>query len=184
MAKTGDYRQGSPLSGDEIRYLDRLLSDPLAYPAIFKNWLLAYLRDNLRGLPLSSVSNAGGLVDYGGPIVTREQILATGYGNLATVGPSITGLPSGVFVVSHGCALFINAGGVRAYQSVSINGGTPSDDNAVVSEQATLGPSGSFSFVASLQAESNDLLLQYRAANVAGAQFERRWLEAIRISTL
>lgn len=180
-----DFGEGTPLSADEVARVQRLLSDPLALPATFKNWLVAYLRNELRGLPLSAIAGAAGLApNFGGPVLAREQRVSSTYGDLTTFGPEITGLPPGQYIVLHGCVCFIEPTDQVAYQSVSLNGDTPSDDNAVVSYRDLASTNGIMGFLPTLQEDSNTLTVKYRSFSGVGAWFERRWILAIRYAAL
>lgn len=180
-----EFEEGTPLSVEEIALRQRLDSDPMAYSPTFKNWLVAYLRNELRGLPLSAIAGAGGLSPhFAGPILTREHRVPSAYGNMTTLGPEIASLSPGQYIVLHGCVCFIDPTDQVAYQSVSLNGATPSDDNAVVNFRPEASTNGIMVFLATLQQDSNKLTVQYRSNSGVGAWFERRWIAAIRYAAL
>lgn len=61
-------------------------------------------------------------------IATSESTSSTSYTNLATVGPTIGGLPSGKYVFLFGSIL---QGTAAPYMGLSINGSTPNDTDAI-----------------------------------------------------
>src|SRR5438132_8766379 len=68
---------------------------------------------------------------YGPSSVATAQNTTNGaYVDLATVGPTITGLPDGVYLIFHGAALVTGTADQQAFQSVSFNGAGPSDADA------------------------------------------------------
>lgn len=58
-----------PLTDDERKLLNRLLSDPTVYPAAFKNWLIPYLEASDMDLPVLAVH---GLADQLVQVVKRD----------------------------------------------------------------------------------------------------------------
>jgi hypothetical protein len=51
----GQGDDGSPLSEGEIRLVNRLFSDPLAFPQTFKAWLKSYIESSGIQIPASSI---------------------------------------------------------------------------------------------------------------------------------
>jgi len=86
-----------PLTEDEYRQLQRLLSDPFSFPVAFKTWLVSYLETSDLNLPMSAISGltamlgitglgggslgilpAGLIFPYGGDVAPAGSLLCDG----------------------------------------------------------------------------------------------------------
>jgi hypothetical protein len=160
--------------------LDKLLGVPIFFPDEFKTWLADYVATNIPLIPFQSFLGARlNIARSGDYIATEEGTTSASYVDLATVGPQITGLVNGVYLALYGARL--NATDF-AGMSISVNGGTPSDDDMISSGQAGTMARGS---VFNLQQDhNNSLRIKYK--NIHGGltkNFSNRWLVAIRVST-
>lgn len=122
------------------------------------------------------------------PVATQESTTSTSYTDLTTVGPSLTNLADGQYIVAFGAAAGNDTAGSGARMSVSVNGAAASDTNSmIVSGAASANIPGLYVFKVTLSAAAgggtNSLAVKYRAgANTA--IFQQRWLIVFRIANV
>lgn len=179
----------SYLTSEERKALQRALSFPEDLPPRFKSWIVEHVVTNIQDLPVSQLSGFRQIdqVEVSSATVTAFQSTSSGsYTNLATVGPQLTGLRSGRYIVQHG-ALLVNTGGVsgfKAFQSVSVNGAAAVDTDSCSQNVGANGDqtaSVSTALVKDLTAAENSIVCKYRIG-ISGTCFaSNRWLIAQRI---
>jgi hypothetical protein len=89
-----DVGSVGPLTPDELRQQQRLLSDPISFPIEFKNWVTSWTQGSTT---LSTITGAYGLP--GSEVCITEMasnVFAAGTGNPAT-GVTVVAAPSAVF---------------------------------------------------------------------------------------
>lgn len=104
------------------------------------------------------------------------------YGDLTTVGPEITNLPSGSYLLIYGAYLEGQPStNTVAFCAPSINGSVPSDSQAAI-QQALYQVSVSAASLATLSNDTNSVKLQYRRATSGpyDPTATYRWLVALR----
>lgn len=177
--------EGKDLSEGDRDRTNRFLSSPLEFPGAFKTWLLDYLAQNIPPIPVSQMLGFVQTRAYvADPVPTQESTASSSYVQLSTVGPKLTGLADGSYVVFHGCE-FVSADGFSAkgWEALSLNGAAPVDakanrcflggtrrDTSFRGESVTLAAGG-----------NNSIEALYRSSLGIPA-FLRRWMLAIRIS--
>lgn len=160
--------------------MERLLSAPIFFPDGFKDWVSdAFARD----IPLIPYTQfLGGRLNIaksGDYIVTNESRSATAWGDLTTVGPTVSNLADGSYLIIWGCTISSEEG----LMGVSINGADPSDDRAVGTAGASAIVSPAYAYIADLKNNNNNTVqCKYRNVVGGGSNFRRRWLAVIRIS--
>jgi hypothetical protein len=113
-----------------------------------------------------------------------QSTTSSAFVDLATPGPSLSGLPTGQYVISHGCASYINVvgGGREARQGLSINGSTPIDNDTCIQEGNNFA-SLAITVQKTLANASNTITCKYASQdNVTQAFFARRWLMALKFA--
>lgn len=147
-----------------------LVSEPLHFPQEFKNWLGDFVAVGIPMIPYSHIF--GSHINIARSTVyvsTSESSTATGYKDLATVGPQITNLADGKYLIAYGAL-------GRDRTSISINGSTPSDDDSIFGHE--FAPASAFMKIVSVQENNqNTLKVQYKGTRA----FSNRWLFAMRI---
>jgi hypothetical protein len=147
-----------------------LVSSPLFFPQEFKHWLSDFVAVGIPMIPYSHIF--GSHVNIARSIESvsaSESTTAAGYKDLTTVGPEITELADGKYLVAYGATS-------RDYTSISINGSTPVDTDAIYGHE--FNPAAAFMKVISVKENNlNTLKLQYKGTRV----FSFRWLFAMRI---
>jgi hypothetical protein len=178
------YKAPDLTEGDRNN-VTRYLSSPLEFPSEFKKWLLDYLAQNIPPIPVNQLLGYVQTRAYvAEDIVTSEAQVSSSYDDLATVGPILTGMADGSYLVFHGCEIKSADGfSAKGWEALSINGSTPSDtkacrafnggtrvDIAFRGELVTLDVGG-----------NNEIAMQYRSS-LGIASFARRWMIAIRVA--
>lgn len=162
------------------------LAAAAADSAEFQSWLIAYLEALPPLYPISQVTGFTQYTAVTAPFIfTDESTTSSTYGNLATTGPTLSGLADGKYVIHFGAASYIAAGGTEAGMSIQVNSAAVSDNDACISQV------GSFVSISTTVAKSlsnngsNSITAKYRSLNnVNAAHFARRWLIAQRYSNL
>jgi len=171
-----------PLQQDEQQLINRLLGNPGALPAAF--WAAVIDRvvvDAPSQIPVSQLQGFSRFTATSSAVVTNETTSSTTYTNLATAGPTISGLSPGEFLFLYGARIHRTAGsGLNAaLMAPSLNAATPTDVEAAVflgDDEASV----AMVLQKTLTATSNEVKMQYRV--VAGTyQFQGRWFTALRI---
>lgn len=149
----------------------KLLSRPILFPDEFKTWLTDYVGTNIPMLPFSQLFGARINVARSGDYIPTSEAgsSATSYVDLATIGPQLTNLADGSYLVMYGVS-------GRDRTSISVNGSTPSDDDSLYGQEA--GPQSSRQKIVSLKNNNqNTIKLQYKGTR----NFSKRWLTVVRL---
>jgi hypothetical protein len=162
--KEGVEKQGiRQIIREEIR---TYLQDPLGYEKEFKGWLPEWIGQSGIDIPISQVIGFSQFTaQTAARIITSEGRTSSTYGDLATVGPTLTDLPDGQYLVLFGTGAAVTTVATTAVMNVQIN-------STVLA--ATLNNSG-----------VNTLTAKYRSGdNATNSQFLNRWLIALKYSNL
>lgn len=196
------------LTQPEREQLQRLLSQPEEFPRELGSWITDYVGTNaflqksqVQGLPLlnSQVQTALDTLETLVTQVAASQITATtasvttsqsttsgSYTDLATAGPTVSGLDDGIYVVQFGAACWNTAGGSDGAEcSMSVNGAAASSTDMISCYGITnpISLSRSIFKTVSAGAGSNSFTMKYKIANGGTAVFEGRWIVALKIGS-
>jgi hypothetical protein len=165
------------LSDREIQTLDKLLSAPIFFPDAFKTWLTDFVATNIPQIPYSHFLGAqANLARSADAVSASQSTTSSTYTDLTTAGPSLALLGDGTYLVFFGSSL----DGQGAYCAVSVNGATPSDDDAL--HEAEIGVSGGRAVFVTLKNSGNSTLtMKYRKEGGANATFANRWMSVLRV---
>lgn len=172
---------------DEMRvFLQGLLANPNLLPESFLGFLVDYLAINQPMIPVELIQGYSRNKAQTAEVTTAETTNSTTFTDLATAGPSITGLSSGIYMITFGASSGMSSGTVTNshLMSVSLNGAAASDTDSAFWNSFSAGGNqripGSRSIVKTLDAASNSIVCKYR---VTGDTYEwkYRWLIAQRI---
>ena len=169
------------LTAYEMTLMERMFGNPRLWPDTAKVWIADYVAQNL-SLPISQVQGFTTFVaQIADPVNVAESTASTSYTNLATVGPTLTGISNGLYVVLFGCRISHSLGGSDAgLMSVQGNAVAASDTNAINSNATTqVGTNVAFQ-LHELRANSNTLTAKYRTT-AGTATFDGRTMLAIKI---
>ncbi len=158
------------IPSEEVRdQAARLLSHPLHFPEEFKRWMGDFITTNIPMIPFSHIFGAKlNIARSGDYIATSQSRVGAGYGDLATVGPQITNLADGKYLIAFG---------IKARQSASLsyNSSTPSDDDAINANESN--PNGGRMIIKTLSNNNeNTVCVKYKEGT-----FQDRWLVVIRV---
>lgn len=117
-------------------------------------------------------------------ILTTETTSSASYTDLGTVGPTLTGLPDGDYVLLYGAACKTSSAGdaTGANFSISLNGAAPSDDDLGGTSDDNWATATMFAKKTLSSNNQNTVTLQYLCRGGATGSFARRVLLALKVS--
>ena len=169
------------LTNEERKDLQRSLSYPEDLPPKFKNWIQEYIAVNIPQIPISQIVGFSQFRVISAPFIFASEITSlTAYTNLGTIGPEISGLSDGQYVLWYGCAIDPSVAAEEGAVSVSINDAAASDNDGAVVEGVNR-VNVSISVLKTLSAGGNNkVTLKYKTLNGNSTAFARRWLIALK----
>lgn len=191
--------QESYLSQEERALVGRLLGAQEDIPKSFIDWMVDAVAVNIPLIPISqvqgfrsykqAVEDAQAAIEANQVVVTQGTVLDFGstssdtFTDLATAGPTLSDLADGSYILMFGAGMSNNTNGGFAQMSVSVNAASASADDCVhMGGLAGVGGSSMRAVAKTLSAGSNEVVCKYRRPTATGtAQFERRWILAMKI---
>lgn len=173
---------------EDIALMQRVLSaaarNPNLIPADFMAYILDYIQTSRLQIPIGQVfgfTQFTAQQDVVG-LGSAESTSSATYVDLATVGPSLTGLPDGQYIIIFGCDAHNSATGVGSIMSLSINGVAAVDTDSCQMPDQTKDTSMARAVVKTLSnGGANSVIAKYREGYAAGtATFTHRWLIALK----
>lgn len=170
------------LTEQERDQLTEILGKPIFFPEEFKGWLSDYIATNMPKLPISQVfgfklENA----NVATPIAAQQSTTSTSYTDLATVGPELTGLSDGFYIVLFGAFCDTAASSTTSFMSPSFNGATALDADSA-SGPGT-GPQSRALMTELRNNHVNTIRMKYKRSTGTTGDWEKRWLVALRVTT-
>lgn len=143
--------------------------------------LKTWLEQNPPSLAITSILGFTQFTATHAEVGTRETTTSATYADLATVGPTLTGVGPGTYVILYGAGSFNSAAANACWISVSLNGAAATDgDGSRVDSLATTGEQSQVrGLVKTLSLASNSVTVKYKTGG-GTASFENRWLIAIK----
>lgn len=169
----------SLLSPEELELQRRLFSSVETLPDKFKSWSIEYPAVNGLPIPASQIQGFAQYTAIQSQVLASESTSSTSYTNLTTTGPEVTGLSDGEYLLIFGC-VFDSSGG-DGHMSPSINGSTPSDNDAAYQQPSSANRFNMVRAVTKSLANNNNntITMQYKVTS--GAQvFKNRWFIVLR----
>jgi hypothetical protein len=177
------------LSPEERVRMRRMLMFPEEFPPEFKNWLLDYMgvngeiqRSQIRGL-LQATPN------YAQNTGSVNVTFTSTYVDASPVGPELTGLAKGLYLVTFGSNAQNQESGVVSWISLSVNGATSTTATAlywsnVFASANSISVPLTRAVLIELTEPSNSIKMQYArtAGGATGAIFTNRWIVAQRVA--
>lgn len=156
------------------------LGHPLEFPPEFKQWLTEYVAQNVPKLPISQVFGFQLQRVRTDTVDTSQARSSTAYGDLTTVGPTLSDLANGWYLLIFGGNITgVNQGRI----SVSLNGVAAADDDGVLG--GVTHASGMRILLTHLTANNrNEIVLKYRSTDGSSQSFAFRYIHAIKVLTL
>lgn len=173
------------LTETELETLRKVFSSPLDIPQEWKSWLVSYLEANPPVLPISQIFGFNQFTANFAKVAASQAIPgpAGAFYDLATVGPELTPLPKGKYVVLWGCN-YDGTGGATGAMGYSINGAAP-----VLADAAQVAPTAAQRFnlmradLVDLTLDANDIKMKYYSTQV-GPLFANRWMIVLKYANL
>lgn len=189
------------LTPDERTTLHRLLSSPEEFPREFGSWLTQYLAVNGEFFKRQVAGIADISVNLANSVVGAENLaLVSGssanWVDLPTLGPILTGLSNGLYLVTGGChallgpdVLFVTLSVNDVIQAVSVGGGF--FGNVITTGGLSMSGgivgsawfSGARTWAVSCEKNNNNTIkMQYRYLKLSASavQVQDRWMSAIK----
>ena len=141
--------------------------------------LRLWLEQNPPAVPITSILGFSQFTAQLASVSTTETTTSTTYADLATAGPTLSGLPDGRYLYLVDVTSFNSAAGNACISGVTINGSAPADDTKSAINTGTDQVSAIGAGLATLSAGSNTLKVQYRV-NAGTGSFSYRNLIALR----
>lgn len=157
------------------------MNDPLLFiPKPFETWMVDRVAVSGLNLPIGQIIGFSQFTVQSDFIETNESTTSLPYTDLATVGPTLTGIPDGQYILGFGAQTGVVTD--SASMSVSVNGAAASD-----ADSATMGTSGAIGgnivrFISSTMSTggNNTVTAKYKTNNGTTIPFMRRWLIALK----
>lgn len=180
----GDEIEASEVDPWFLTQLHAALKLPLfSVPKPFETWMIDKVASSGFDLPISQVVGFSQFTaQAASPVQTSESTTSTSYADLATAGPSISGLADGAYVVFFGCVARNSSAstGGTADMSVKVNA-TEASDNDYIRINHDGNTSIGRAIVKTLDGGGNNTLTaRYKKAGDGTAFFEHRWMIALR----
>lgn len=168
-----------------------LLADPISnVPAEFKKWLEDYFAINGQDIPVSQIS---GFTQFTAQVAaasaTTQTRTVTSWGDLATVGPQLTGIPDGSYIIAFGCQAWNDTTGGSAEMCYQANSVTVDNTQKCLTffDQRFGTSIMRMSAVTLSNSGNNTITAKYQCSGVGGApvgtaNFGNRWMIALRYS--
>lgn len=176
-------------TSEDIALMQRVLSaaarNPNLIPSDFMSYIVDYIQTSRLSIPIGQVFGFTKFAPNLPIIATGDATGSTTYTDLADVGPELTTLGNGGYILLYGC-LIVAATGTpgKAYMSPSINGVSPSDVDAATLTNNGLTPGQTvFATIKTLNDPSglNSVVMKYKITGAASSStFSNRWLLAMK----
>jgi hypothetical protein len=170
------------LTEEERGIVNKILGKPLFYPEAFKGWLADYVATNIPKLPISQVFGFKLEGAHVAPeIFAQQSTSSTVYTDLTTVGPELTQLSDGFYLVLFGAFCDTGSSSTTSSMSPSWNGST-----AVDADRASgpgVGPQGRALVKELRNNHVNSIQIKYKRSTATTGDWEKRWLVAMRVTT-
>jgi hypothetical protein len=168
-----------------IRYLYGALKNPLfSVPKPFETWMIDKVGSSGFDVPISQIV---GFTQFLGQSDTKGTVSETTTSvntpaNLATVGPELTGLPDGEYLILFGAAAAHNSAGANTFMGVKVNSTEPADIETAFTQAAAPVPLMRAVQKVLSNDGNNTLLCRYYVGSASTATYYYRWLIALKIA--
>lgn len=168
-------------SPEDRELLQRLLFRPLILPPEFKSWLYKFASGDAAPHFQELLGVKARRWRVATPVLPLEYTNSTAYTDLATVGPELTGLENGQYMIMFGYYTQNGGSGSRYgrcfYNNQEADPGPSPECDVVIEGQAIM-----FHLVNLKHQNDNSIKLQYRVPT-SDAFFSNRWLHAVQVGS-
>lgn len=163
------------------RYFEAALSNPLLYvPKAFETWMTDRVAVAGLDVPIGQIVGFSQYTALSASVETLETTTSTSYTDLATVGPKLSGIPDGSYLIFHGCAARNTTAGDAAFQSIQTNSTAAADSDLAGVNYNDLISVARVAVKTLSNGGNNEITCKYRANGGGTAGFARRWIVALR----
>lgn len=142
--------------------------------------LRLWLEQNPPAIGISNILGFSQFTANSNSVITAETTTSASYTDLATVGPTLTGLPDGQYIILYGAASSSSATGTQtAFVSVSVNGATAVDNDGAENQNNAIASVARAITSTLSNGGNNTITLKYRSTS-GTATFAFRWLIALK----
>lgn len=172
----------------EIAVFKKLIGDPLfnVSDTKFPSWMVDTVARYGLPVPIGNVVGYSRTVpQVATPVLTQETTTSDSFTDLATVGPEITGMSAGKYLLIYSAIVKNDTAGDGATISVSLNGAAASADDQALAQSGTALTSVVGWTLATLSASgANTVTMKYARVTAGTASFSYRRLLALRAGNL
>lgn len=176
----------APLSDQEKDLIRRLFSKPELIPERFLSYIVDYLAVNQPQIPISNIFGFSQFTAKEGNTISSptETTTSTSYTDLPTVGPTITGLPDGKYVIFFGNTSSTSSSSAQATTSVKVNSIEASDTDMLLNGSTVTVPVSRAILKTLSNGGNNTLAMRYKVFTAGTGSFRDRWMIALRYANL
>lgn len=175
------------INDKDLELAARVVAALVARPQQLIGPLMGYIADAM-GLanlliPVGQLVGFTGFTPQGANYIdTNESTTSGSYTDLATVGPTLSEVAPGSYLLLYGSTMS-NESGSNASVAPSVNGAGPAAGTAIVTNSTANIP-GATARLVDLPSASNTVKLQYASSSGNTSHFGQRWLIAIKYANL
>jgi hypothetical protein len=164
---------------EDKQLLQRLLFRPMLLPPEFKSWLYKFASTDAAPHFQEILGTRSRRWRIATPVLPLEYTTSVTYADLATVGPQLTGLENGTYMVIFG--FYTQGGGSGSrYCQVQYNDQTAVPPPSPQVDIVTEGQAVMFHLVELKHQNNNKMTMKYRVP-VSNGGFSTRWLHAVQV---
>lgn len=164
-----------PGFADDVR---SVLTDLLGLPPAFMDYTVQYNALNGLPIPVSQLTGFSQFTVNSATVVTLESTTSLTYTDLATPGPTLSGLAAGHYVILVG-AVARDAGGNGAFIAPSTGADAEGGETQSTGFSSIIGVS-----VHSFSSSSSSVSAKYRTNGGTSCSFLNRWILALKYANL
>lgn len=159
------------------------LADPMFnVPKDFLTWILDKVAVSGLNLPIGQIVGFSQFVIQEATEIGGNETTTSGsYTDLATVGPTLSGLPDGKYALFFGATVSSSSSGISAYMGLELNGTGPTTSTQLISSAAVPVQAMRVS-VATLSSGNNDVTVKYKTDLGVTGTYGNRYLYALKIA--
>ena len=179
MQPQSSQRPGSPANADALPVVNSIFDFSAEALGELKTWF----EGAGIAIPITQILGFQQFTAQFAKVDTAESTTSTTYVDLATVGPSITGLSNGKYVFLFSILAYNTSGTDQAVAGLSLNGASPiAGDELIAGGGATNQATHTAFAQATLMSGNNAVRLRYKSTLGGAANFQYRRLIALRFS--
>jgi len=160
--------------------------DLMLLPETFMDYTVQYAAMNPLSIPVSQLTGFSQFtVLVGNYVNNQESTSSSTYTDLTTVGPTLSAVPDGHYIIAFGCEAFISTAGYGARMSIQVNSTAAGNADECVTAATTLGSIMRITTKTLQNSNNSTLTCKYLAdATSHTGTFGKRWMIALKYGNL